>query len=140
MYNHPASSQQLSQAYSSITNNINSSTHKIENSNTTRVLRDLALFKEEIQNTLVALAKAQHITNVALLDIKKLLKNNSFEESIIKIRETGTNTPELEISSIGIQSGDLSLDKNNIKVFIDSNNGKNARTTTKDDSSVYYSS
>ena len=165
MYNHPASSQQLSQAYSSITNNINSSTHKVENFikssltlnkslfdrnlkeskgysnyNTTRVLRDLALFKEEIQNILVALAKAQHITNVALLDIKKLLKNNSFEESIIKIRETGTNTPELEISSIGIQSGDLSLDKNNIKVLIDSNNGKNARTTTKDDSSVYYSS
>jgi hypothetical protein len=138
MYNHPATSQQLSQAYSSITNNINSSTHKIENSikssltlnkslfdrnlkeskgysnyNTTRVLRDLALFKEEIQNTLVALAKAQHTTNVALLDIKKLLR---------------------------IELEDSFPDKTNIKVLIGNNNGKNVGNTSKDDSSVYYSS
>ena len=165
MYNHPATSQQLSQAYSSITNNISNSSNKIENSiksnfnlnkslfdrnlkelkgfsnyNTTRVLSELALFKEEIQKTLEALAVAQHRTNVTLLDIKKLLKNNNFEESVIKIRETGTNTPELELSTVGSQSVDLFPDKNNIKVFIDNNNGKNVRNTAKDDSTICYSS
>lgn len=122
MYNHPATSQQLSHAYSS------------------HVLRDLALFKEEIQKTLEALAEAQHRTNVTLLDIKKLLKNNNFEESIIQVREKGTNTPELEISSVGIQSVDSPLDKNNIKVLIGNNNGKNVGTTVKDDSNICYSS
>ena len=138
MYNHPATSQQLSQAYSSITNNISNSSNKIENSiksnfnlnkslfdrnlkelkgfsnyNTTRVLSDLALFKEEIQKTLEALAVAQHRTNVTLLDIKNLLK---------------------------IELKDSFEDKTNIKVLIGNNNGKNVGTTAKDDSNICYSS